>query len=200
MMHRRVPHKSPRRWMTRLLSAAVAVALASPAAARCVDEESLSAFTAAETTPRDAPEPRVQLQSMVREALERSHSVGASKLLAEAALQDIEETKAGKAVQASVGGGFGPGGSRTAGVTETAAAQLRATLSVSQLLYDGGRIDRLTDWRTQLAESARYGSLSQREQLALNTVSLALERSRFRMQARACRSFVVGISVAPRPT
>jgi outer membrane protein TolC len=47
-------------------------------------------------------------------------------------------------------------------------------------LYDGGRTDRLIDWRTQLAESARQGHLTASEQLALSTVSLALERSRYR--------------------
>jgi outer membrane protein TolC len=48
------------------------------------------------------------------------------------------------------------------------------------LLYDGGRTDRMADWRVELAESARLGHMSAREQLALQTVSLALERSRYR--------------------
>ena len=55
---------------------------------------------------------------------------------------------------------------------------------MTKLLYDGGRTDRLTDWRTQLAESARLGQLSQQEQIALNTVALALERSRYRQHVQ----------------
>jgi outer membrane protein TolC len=62
--------------------------------------------------------------------------------------------------------------------------QLRAGVTVSQLLYDGGRSDRLVDWRVQLAESARLGLLTQTEQVALNTVALALERSRLRQQVQ----------------
>ena len=70
------------------------------------------------------------------------------------------------------------------------ALQVRASLTVSQLLYDGGRTDRLTDWRTQMAESARQGSLSVREQLALSTVALALERSRLRQHVLVYGQYV----------
>jgi outer membrane protein TolC len=158
--------------------------LAWPATARCVDEqapEEPATEPAAAAAPAD---PRGTLAALVHEALGRSNAVGAARLLAEAATQDIEETRAAQAVQASVSAGFGPGGSRSAGVSETAAAQLRASINMSQLLYDGGRTDRMVDWRTQVAESARYGHLSQQEQLALTTVALALERSRNRMTAQ----------------
>lgn len=162
-----------------------------PAAGRCLDEESLQAFTSSESAPAassaPATEPRLQLQQMVREALARSNAVGASALLAEAALQDINETRAAQAVQANVGGGFGPGGSKTVGIAETAATQLRASLSISKTVYDGGRVERLVDWRTQLAESARFGHLSQQEQISVMTVTLALERSRYRSQTQVYR-------------
>ena len=165
--------------------------MAAPAGARCLDDESLQAFTGSEAptaapTPQ-ATAPRLQLQQMVRDALARSNAVGASALLAQAALQDIDETRAAQAVQASVGGGFGPGGSKTLGITDTAATQLRASVSVSKTVYDGGRTDRLVDWRTQLAESARFGHLSQQEQISLTTVTLALERSRYRAQTQVYR-------------
>ena len=165
-------------------------ALAAHATSRCVDEDAVEpmAAEAANTTPMAAVEPRGALAGLVKDALERSHAVGATRLLAEAALQDIEEARAAKAIQASVGAGVGPGGSRSASVTENAALQLRANLSVSQLLYDGGRSDRLVDWRTQLAESARWGHLSQQEQLALTAVALQLERSRNRMTAQVWRN------------
>ena len=164
---------------------------AAPGAARCLDEESLQAFTGGDTAAASSTvEPRLQLQQMVREALSRSNAVGASALLAEAALSDIDETRAARAVQANVGGGFGPGGSKTVGIAETAATQLRASISVSKTIYDGGRVERLVDWRTQLAESARFGHLSQQEQISLMTVTLALERSRYRSQTQVYRQSV----------
>jgi outer membrane protein, adhesin transport system len=165
------------------LAAALLAAAALPATARCLDEDGpeLGAESSAAPLPQQA-QPRDTLRLMVAEALSRSHQVGAAKLMAEAAQDDIREAQAGKAIQASVGAGVGPGGSSSLAGTETSALQVRGNINVGQLLYDGGRVDRLTDWRTQLAESARHGALNVQEQLALNTVSLALERSRFRQQ------------------
>jgi outer membrane protein TolC len=180
------PVPGRRHW---LALAVLLLCAALPAAARCVDEDAPEAPASTEA-PLAPADPRGTLSSMVGEALSRSNAVGASKLLAEAALQDIDEARAAKSIQATLGGGLGPGGSRTAGITENSAAQLRASLNVSQLLYDGGRSDRLADWRTQLAESARYGQLSMQEQVALTTVALALERSRYRMTAAVWRAHV----------
>ena len=184
--------------LKRLTTALLCAALLAPAAARCLDEDlpetpaadTTAANGAAQAFPLAPVEPRSALAGLVKEALERSHAVGAARLLAEAAVQDIDEARAAKGIQASVGAGVGPGGSRSAGVTETATLQLRANLSVSQLLYDGGRSDRLVDWRAQLAESARWGHLSQQEQLALTAVALQLERSRNRMTAQVWRHHV----------
>ena len=176
--------------LARRLLAVVWLCAALPALARCVDEDVPEPPAAAGAPPPTPADPRATLAALVRDALERSHAVGAAKLLAEAALQDIQEARSAQAVQASVGGGVGPGGARSAGVTETSALQLRATVNVSQLLYDGGRTDRLTDWRTQLAESARFGQLSQQEQLALTAVALSIERSRYRMTVQVYRNHV----------
>jgi len=151
---------------------------------RCIDEDraetAAPAAAASAASAGPASNPRGDLQSMVREALSRSHQVGAARLLADAAENDILETRSGKSLQASVGGGIGPGGSQSLAGTETSAVQLRGSVTVGQMLYDGGRIDRLIDWRTQMAESARHGQLNVQEQLALSTVSMALERSRYR--------------------
>lgn len=178
--------------LARLAVAAFAACIAAGAWASCIDEDAAAAApataasaAASSTTAATPPTPsaltlaRGQLQALVREAVARSHQVGAARLLAEAAEDDIRETRAAKALQASAGGGVGPGGSQSLAGSETSAVQLRGSLSVSQLLYDGGRIERLVDWRTQMAESARHGQLSANEQIALTTVSLAFERSRY---------------------
>jgi outer membrane protein TolC len=157
-----------------------AAALAPPALARCVDEDRPLAAEAGADVPSPPVDPRTTLQTLVREALERSNAVGASHLLAEAALADVEETRSGKLPQVALSLGAGPSGLRQNGDSQDSKMQARTSLTVSQLLYDGGRTDRMTDWRTQLAESARLGNLSAREQIALQTVSLALERSRYR--------------------
>lgn len=162
------------------------MAAAPAAAARCIDEAQDNTLTvnmgSASNVP--PPEPRQVLQSLVRDALARSHAVGAAKLLAQAAAIDIDEARAAQGLHAALGGELGPqvahGGS--SGGTSSA-LQMRASVSVSKLLYDGGRTDRLIDWRRQLADAARHGHLSQQEQIALNTVVLTLERSRLRQHA-----------------
>ena len=163
-----------------LASLLVTSGLATSASARCVDEDRIDA-TVSETPAAGPPaDPRAALRGMVQESLQRSHALGVSRLLADAAQFDTDEARAAKGLQASLAGGLGPGGVQVNGARETSALQARASLTVSQLLYDGGRTDRLADWRTQLAESARLGTLTVSEQLALSTVALALERSRFR--------------------
>jgi outer membrane protein TolC len=191
-VHRLAPRSTAR---SRLIPVCAAVmlccaSLAAQAASSCVDEDNFDTAATPRATLPAPVNPRVQLAQMVQDALTRSKAVGASRLLAEAAQQDIEETRAGKSVQASVSAGIGPALSQSGSVTDSSAAQAHASLTISQLLYDGGRTDRLVDWRTQIAESVRQGNLSQQEQIAVSTVSLALERSRYRMQVQVYGQYV----------
>ncbi len=185
---------APSHPITALLCAALLAA--TPAwAGRCVDEESPDpppdTSTAIEAAAvQRQPDPRVVMQNLVRDALARSLGVGAAELQAQAALDDIQETASAKKLQAGASVGFGPGGTQTLAGTEISPLQLRGSVTVGQLLYDGGRTDRLVDWRTQLAESARQGHLTAREQLALNAVSLALERNRYRQHVLVYGQYV----------
>lgn len=160
--------------------------LTGPALATCLDEEKLEALpamAAPATSPAPPPvAPRGQLQQLVGDALARNHGVGAARLLAEAAAQDVGEAEAGKKPLAMLTGSVSPSLESMRG-SNTASLQARAGILLSQTLYDGGRADRIIDWRRQQAEAARLGMLSTQEQIALATVSMAFERSRFRMQA-----------------
>jgi outer membrane protein TolC len=166
-------------------------------AQRCIDEDggapAASAAPPAETR-SDAPvaaaiDPRTQLQTLVNEALKQSDAVGAANLLAEAAQSDIEATRAAGQPQAAVSGTLGPAGSRYENNPTASGFQARTTVSFSALIYDGGRNRELTDWRSRLADAARFGGLSTREQVALQTVSLAVERSRYRLQVQINRQY-----------
>jgi adhesin transport system outer membrane protein len=157
----------------------------SPALAnsRCINEEAFdpgreaaaAAGGAAGTSPRQA------VAGLVRDALLRSNAVGAARLLVDAAEQDISEAAAAKRPQAALTGAVEP---QVYGNTDGSGSQLgvRAGVTLSQTVYDGGRNDRLIDWRRHQAEATRLGMLSAQEQIALTTLSLALERSRYRMQ------------------
>ena len=198
MRHRpELPSAGPRHWYGPApvivpLLAALALGWAGMVQAKCVDEDGgvLAAEPAAPADLPAAPDPRSAIQSLVRDALVRSSGIGAAELSAQAALDDIQEAIAGKKLQASASAGVGPGGSRSLAGSEMSPLQLRGSVTVGQMLYDGGHTDRLIDWRTQLAESARQGHLTAREQLALNTVSLALERSRYRQHVLVYGQYV----------
>lgn len=167
---------------------AMLVLLQQGAHAACVDEDQpepavASLAAAAAAAAQAAPvSPRSHLQQLVQDALARSNAIGASALLAEAALQDVEEAKASKHAQASLFSSISPS-LATGADSGSTTLQARAGVTIGQTIYDGGRSDRIVDWRRQQAESARLGLLSTHEQVTLATVSMAFERSRFRMQA-----------------
>ena len=125
--------------------------------------------------------PRQQLLALVQDALSRSNGIGAARLLAEAAQQDVEEARAARKPTASLVGTLAP--TANAG-TAGSSTQLQASagLQLSQTVYDGGRAERMIDWRRLQAEAARLGLLSVQEQITLAATSLAFERSRYRTQ------------------
>jgi len=156
-----------------------------PAHASCVSEATPAA--------RHAPDPaasRVAAQRLVSEALARSSAVGAARMTADAALHDTDEARAALAMQLSASAGLGPAAMRSDGVSSASLAQARAGLSLNQLISDGGRTERVIDWRERLAEAARLGWISSQEQVTLNTISLALERSRYLQQQQVYAQYV----------
>ncbi|HEY9108547.1 MAG TPA: TolC family protein [Roseateles sp.] len=135
-------------------------------------------------------DPRAALQSLIGTALSRSKSLGAVRLLAEAARSDVEETRAQGLPTATLS-------IATTGVHQTAngtniarGGQATATLSAGMPVWDFGRIAKLTEWRKELAEVASQGQRSAEEQLALNTVTLALDRSRYVLQGQVYTQYV----------
>ena len=173
-----------------------AAPVAAPAAnGHCISDEAVDpknaptfrtvpATAGAQSASADSAAPRMNLLAMVRSAIRRSNAVGAAKLLAEAAAIDIDEAHAQVYPQVGIGGQVGP---IDAGAVNSAAVhgmQFQGNVSISAPLYDGGHIRDLTDYRTHLAEVAKYGEVSAQEQVALQTVSLALDRSRYTVEAQ----------------
>jgi outer membrane protein TolC len=170
-----------------LATVVVAVSAVTPVLARCNEDGSVDTTPealAARPPINDGIGPRGVLYGMVREALGRSQAIGAAKLLADAAASDVLEQRAQWLPQASFNATIGPAYTTADGLPDAKGLQVRGSLNMSAPIYDGGRINRLTDWRAQLAEAARLGQIGTQEQVALQTVSLALERSRYRLQAQ----------------
>ena len=128
--------------------------------------------------------PRLNLLTMVQAAIRRSNAVGAAKLLSDAANSDIGEAHAAGLPQVTLSGQVGGIDTGSVDVASARGWQFQGNVSAGAPLYDGGRVHDLTDWRTHLAEAARLGEISAQEQVALQTVSLALERSRYTVESQ----------------
>ncbi len=179
---------------TRLVPWCVALAAAGtiwPAHGRCIDEDNVEARANvnANGVPIDAGAARANLDAMVKDALARSQAIGAARLLAEAATIDIDETRSARWPQLVLGGSLGGTRNEVGGIEESSGRQGRVSVTLSAPLFDGGRISELTDWRKSLAESARLGQLNLQEQVAIQTVSLAIERARYRLQAQVYQQY-----------
>ncbi|MFZ2650046.1 MAG: TolC family protein, partial [Burkholderiaceae bacterium] len=171
---------------------AFALALALPAhAQRCIDEDTPDSPLPGTpgAMPADANAPRLTLQAMVQVATRRSHAVGAARLLAEAAASEVEEARAASLLQASVSGTLGHATAAAQDVLTQSGAQAQLSINIGAPLYDSGRIASLTGWRASLSEAARLGQLTAQDQVAFQTVSLALERNRHRQQALVYQQF-----------
>src|SRR5688572_29641800 len=179
---------------SRLLPVCAALLAASAtvhAQPRCIDENNVELRTGsnANGAPIDAGSARANLQYMVQEALRRSQAIGAANLLAQAAAIDVKEIQSSRWPQLSANGFLGGTETKVTDVEESRGKQGRLGLSLSAPLYDGGRTTQLTDWRKNLADAARYGEVNTQEQVALQTVSLAIERSRYRLQVQVYQQY-----------
>jgi len=168
------------------------VAEAAPSQGRCNEEDAgLSRLgrdmTALETTDAD---PRAALQHLIDRTLSRSKSLGAVRLLAEAARFDVDETRALGLPTATLSIAANGIHQTVGGVNVGRGGQLGATLSAGMPLWDAGRIAKLTEWRKELAEVAAQGQRSAEEQLSLNVVALALDRSRYVLQGQVFTQYV----------
>lgn len=144
-------------------------------------------MTALETTNGD---PRVALQGLIDRTMARSKALGAMRLLTEAARFELDETRALGLPTATLSIAANGIHQTVGGVNVGRGGQVGATLSAGMPLWDGGRIAKLTDWRKELAEVAAQGQRSAEEQLALNTVTLALDRSRYVLQGQVYTQYV----------
>ncbi len=177
--------------LLRCIAPAVLALILLPAhAQRCSDEGNAPAKTEAAAADAVDADPRVQLQSLVGLALSRSKQVGAAYLLKLAADADVEEAKAQHQPTVFLGGTVGHVGTIVNGLTTTRGILGRGTVTASMPVFDFGRIDKLTEWRRQLSDAARFGQSNAEEQIALQTVSLALDRSRYNLQAQVYNQFV----------
>ncbi|MDO9278457.1 MAG: TolC family protein [Polaromonas sp.] len=147
------------------------------------------------TAPKvDVPEmpldPITQLQMIAREAGSRSASLGAARLLSEAAEYDVAETKAGQWPQVSVNGSLMSSSTQADTAAANRLKQASLSLNVQASLYDGGRLNQLTKYRQEVWGAAKWGAAVTHEQVVLEAISAALERSRYKLHAQVYQQYM----------
>ena len=174
-----------------IVPALLALVLLPAHAQHCNDDGSVQATPATQDAGAEI-DPRAQLQSLVSQALSRSKQVGAAYLLKLAADADLAEAKAQHQPTVAIGGTLGPVSTIVKGANPSTSKGIlgRGTISAAMPVWDFGHIDKLTEWRRQLRDVAGYGQANAEEQIALQTVSLALDRSRYTLQVQVNGQFV----------
>ncbi|WP_298234206.1 TolC family protein, partial [uncultured Azohydromonas sp.] len=174
--------RAPRPALAALLAAALALPAVPAHAAAGICSDAQAVPVAATVDPQAAAEARRALQALLEQSLARSQSVGAARLLAEAAQGDLQEAQAAPLPRVTLGA-TASGLSQHYSTLRQEGLQGQLNVNVSAPLFDAGRSAALVNWRERLLEAARLGEIEAREQVALQTVSLALEQQRYRRQA-----------------
>jgi adhesin transport system outer membrane protein len=135
-------------------------------------------------------DPVEALRTIARQAMARSASLGASKLLTEAAAYDLDQVEAGKWPQLAVSGGLGPQRSTVNGETSSKGVLTSLGLSASMTLYDAGRLREQSAWRKELLRAENLGLQQAGESVVSEVVSATLDRNRYQMQAQVYQQYV----------
>jgi len=171
------------------------VAMADPAlpATRCGDDDQLRLKrepSAAADTAMAQTDPRAYLVQVAESAMQRSRQVGVAQLLAQSAADELREAELAGLPQVQLNlSGFGVA-STVRSVRQPDGAEARVALQAAGPIWDWGQRQQLVEWRRQLAEAAQAARQGQAEQIALQAVSLSLERSRNTLQLQVYGQYI----------
>lgn len=174
---------------------AASVVAPSPSGVRCgADDDSHRLASSAGGDPAQLAQaqgdPRAYLVQLADNAVLRSRSVNVAQLLEAAARDDLRDAQAAGLPQMQLNLTGGYGGSQLNGINLSSGIEARAALQVGGPLWDWGRQKQLVEWRRQLSEAAAAGRANAAEQIALQAVSLSLDRSRYSLQAQVYGQYV----------
>lgn len=127
------------------------------------------------------------LRDLIAQSLAHSQAIGAVRLLAEAAAIDVEEARAARYPRASLTAGLARAASTIDSREQYDGSIARGGLNITAPIYDGGRTTESIGWRQHLADAARLGQIDAQEQIALQTLSLALDLDRYDRRAQVAQ-------------
>jgi adhesin transport system outer membrane protein len=139
-----------------------------------------------------------QLASVAREAISQSAEVRGAQHGSRAARFELQQTRAGDAVNIGLAGNAGIGQSSVANVAQAEGRTGGVSLNLSAPLYDGGRQGELTRYRERLVDAGDLAIGTARERVVREAVSTLLERNRYRAQLVVYEQYVAKMSCLVR--
>lgn len=130
-----------------------------------------------------------QLDSLARQTLAASNEVRSAEHSRRASYYDLAQAEAAKRPVFSVNGNAGVGQSRVLGVTQSVGGVTGVSVNATAPLYDGGRLDRLTDWRRRLAQAGDSTLGATREHMVGSALATALDLNRYRLQVKVYQQY-----------
>jgi adhesin transport system outer membrane protein len=194
---------------SRFIQAAVASLLALPllATAYCEDPAGLADNRAAKPNAFDPNElfdgpaqgdSKAQLGSLARQTLQASLEVRSAESSGRAGYYDLDQAEAARRPLVAVTGNVGAGQSRVYGETQSPSGLGGVSINATAPLYDGGRIDRLSEWRRRLAQAGDTNIVATRERMVNESLVTVLDLNRFRLQARVYQQYAGKMSCLVR--
>jgi adhesin transport system outer membrane protein len=194
---------------SRFIQAAVASLLALPllATAYCEDPAGLADNRAAKPNAFDPNElfdgpaqgdAKAQLGSLARQTLQASLEVRSAESSGRAGYYDLDQAEAARRPLVAVTGNVGAGQSRVYGETQSPSGLGGVSINATAPLYDGGRIDRLSEWRRRLAQAGDTNIVATRERMVNESLVTVLDLNRFRLQARVYQQYAGKMSCLVR--
>lgn len=141
---------------------------------------------------------KAQLGSLARQVLSASNEVRSAEHAGRASYYDLDQAEGAKRPLFSVNASVGGGQSRVLGVTQSLGAQGDVGVKASAPLYDGGRLDRLSDWRRSLAEASDNVLGSTRERMVNEALGTVLDLNRYRLQVKVYQQYAGKMSCLVR--
>ncbi|ACB34029.1 Outer membrane protein-like protein [Leptothrix cholodnii SP-6] len=135
-----------------------------------------------------------QLASLAREAVGASIDARGAEHTRRASAFDLQQTQASGKPQIDLNTSAGIGQSSIGGVTQRAGGVGSLGVNASAPLYDGGKLDQLTDYRRRLLDASDNGSVASRERAVREAVLAVIDRNRYRLQLKVYQQQVTKLA------
>jgi outer membrane protein TolC len=139
------------------------------------------------------PSARTQISQLVSQAIDANAGMRSARRNRSAAEYDVDEQRGAARPQLGLSGSLTSAYTRVNGQNQPNPSLGSASLTLSAPIYDGGRLSSLNAWREGLLEANKAIETASRESVALEVVTLSLDRERYELQTQVYQRYVAHV-------